>query len=216
MKRLFLLLILGFIGVVLNPNNLSANKTRITAAPDFDAVETVELKPEPARVAVAPIATRTSAPVVISSEPVFPQNAIMIGGHTIKIEQSGNTSYVSNYNANRYGDKFIYGHNSSNIFGVLYGAYVGQGFTVYAGGVAQNYTVSKVVYYEKNEANGLLQLNGKGNYMGAVSNAIEKNIDLVTGQVSTVPHDMALMTCYGTMLGGGRATHRLVVFADEV
>lgn len=221
MKRLFLLLIICLTEVIINPNYLAADKVILGAAPDFNAVETVIEKPAAKSAPVVSGGTRLVSAASVNSVPVVhvsvaPQNAILISGKTIQIEQSGNTNYVSNYNANRYGEKFIYGHNSANIFGVLYGAYVGQNFTVYTGGIMHNYVVSKVVVYEKNEANGLLQLNGKGNYMGAVSNAIEKSIDPVTGQVSTKPYSLALMTCYGTMLGGGRATHRLVVFANEV
>ena len=222
MKRLFLLLIICLTEEMINPNYLAADKVILGAAPDFNAVETVEKPVVKSALAVsassnlASTASISSVPVVYTSVTATSQDAIIIGGKTILIEQSDNTGYVSNYHANRYGNKYIYGHNSANIFGVLYGSYVGQGFTVYTGGVARNYVVSRVVVYEKNEANGLLQLNGKGNYMGAVSNAIEKIIDPVTGQVSINSYDLALMTCYGTMLGGGRATHRFVVFASEV
>ena len=219
MKRLFLLLVLSFIEVAINPYFLSANEAVITAAPDFNAVETVEIIPEPKEEVVISNtnyqSTRSHNVSLAVTSVVQPQNAIIIAGRTIPIEQSYDTGYVSDSIANRYGDKFIYGHNSAGVFGVLYGAGVGQTFSVFNNGVKKNYIISDIVIYEKNDANGLLQLNGSGNYMKSVSNAIKKSVS-DNGQVSLNYYDLALMTCYGTMYGGGRASHRLVVFAREV
>ena len=61
------------------------------------------------------------------------------------------------------------------------------------------YNVSERVVYEKTDA---YSLNG--------SRAVMKNL-----KNSAYGHDFALMTCYGTSLGNGDATHRLVIFADK-
>lgn len=220
MKRLFLLFILATFGVVHAPSILVANGVEQIESPAFNAVETIEQVEtiEEAEPEVAQVALAAPSAGVNYSEPVVtvPSDNIAIAGRYVALTQSGSTEYVSDYNANRYGERFIYGHNSGAVFGVLYGAYAGQTFSVTVGGVTRNYMVADVVVYEKNQANGLLQINGQGNYMNSVVNATKKTVDEVTGQVSLTYYNLALMTCYGTMLGGGDATHRLVVFAYEI
>ena len=63
-----------------------------------------------------------------------------------------------------------------------------------------------MVIFEKNAESELLQLNGFGDYMYAVSLAV----------FDGVQYDMALMTCYGTSYGNGDASHRLVIFANMI
>lgn len=221
MKRLFLLLIFSLIGVVYNPQILIANQVGSINAPVFNDVETIietEVEEQP----VVDTQQPTSSVVLassqeVSTEPVVvvPSNNITIGGRYIPLYQMGSTDAVLDNAASKYGN-FIYGHNSGNVFGVLYNSWVGQTFSVTVDGVTTNYVVSDIVIYEKNQANGLLQVNGRGNYMSNVANAIKKDIDADTGQVSLTYYSLSLMTCYGAMLGGGDATHRLVIFAYEI
>lgn len=221
MKRLFLLLIFSLIGVVYNPQILIANQVGSINAPVFNDVETIietEVEEQP----VVDTQQSTSSVVLassqeVSTEPVVvvPSNNITIGGRYIPLYRMGSTDAVLDNAASKYGN-FIYGHNSGNVFGVLYNSWVGQTFSVTIDGVTTDYVVSDIVIYEKNQANGLLQVNGRGNYMSNVANAIKKDIDADTGQVSLTYYSLSLMTCYGTMLGGGDATHRLVIFAYEI
>ena len=221
MKRLFLLLIFSSIGVVCNPQILIANQVGFINAPVFNDVETIiepEVEDQPtvdSQQSVSNMILASSQEVSVKPAVVVPRDNITIGGRYIPLYQMGSTDAVLDNAASKYGD-FIYGHNSGNIFGVLYNSWVGQTFSVTVDGVTKNYAVSDIVIYEKNQANGLLQVNGRGNYMGNVANAIKKEINQETGQVDLTRYSLSLMTCYGTMLGGGDATHRLVIFAYEI
>lgn len=221
MKRLFLLLIFSLIGVVYNPQILIANQVGSINAPVFNDVETIietEVEEQPVVDTQRPASSVVLASSQeVSTEPVVvvPSNNITIGGRYIPLYQMGSTDAVLDNAASKYGN-FIYGHNSGNVFGVLHGAWIGQTFSVTFDGITRNYVVSDIVIYEKNQANGLLQIDGRGNYMSNVANAIKKDIDADTGQVGLTYYSLSLMTCYGTMLGGGDATHRLVIFAYEI
>lgn len=191
-KRLFLLTIISLLEVILAPYALMAADSFEVKEPAFNAVETV----------VESIAS------VVVVEPVYvaPANSITIAGRTIEIVQVGSTAVDSGNHVNKYGDRFLYGHNSGAVFGGLVNVGVGSVFAVSDGGVATNYRVMDVIIYEKNMSNGLLQINGAGNYMKPVANA----------RGNGVQYDLSVMTCYGTMYGGGDASHRLVIFANAI
>ena len=224
MKRLFLLLIFSLIGVISNPSILIANQVEDISSPEFNAVETIIVEHEVVEspkvdIALQPASDNAVSDVKIASTtPVVttPANNITIAGRFIPLIQTGSTDVVYDNAASRYGEKFVYGHNTGNVFGVLYGAWSGQTFSVTMNSVTKNYMVSDVVIYEKNQANGLLQINGHGNYMKSVANAIKKTINETTSQVDLTYYDLSIMTCYGTMLGGGDATHRFVIFANAI
>ena len=92
------------------------------------------------------------------------------------------------------------------MFGGLVNVPVGGTFTVAYNGLTTTYRVEKIVIFEKNTQNGLLQLNGVGNYMGRVA----------YGLFEGVQYNMSIMTCYGTSFGNGDASHRLVLFANAI
>lgn len=213
MKRLFLLLIFSLIGVIANPSILIANQVEDINSPEFNAVETI-IEPEvvetPNTEIIETEATHV-APVI-----TVPANNITIAGRFIPLIQTSSTEVVYDNAASKYGENFIYGHNTGNVFGLLYVAWAGQTFSVTMDGATKNYIISDIVIYEKNQSNGLLQINGHGNYMNSVAAAIKKTINETTSQVDLTYYDLSIMTCYGTMLGGGDATHRLVVFAYEI
>lgn len=165
-----------------------------------EATEEPEIITEVAVVKPAePVATAPAAPSA-------PANNIQIAGKTLEIVDVDSTLVNSGDHVNKYGAKFLYGHNSWAVFRGLYDMDVGDTFRMTYGGATKNYRVSQVVIFEKNSSNGLLQLNGSGNYMGSVSKA----------KYQGVVHDLSLMTCYGTSYGNGDASHRLVIFADEI
>lgn len=213
MKRLFLLLIFSLIGAIANPSILIANQVGGINSPEFNAVETI-IEPEVVETPNTEIVETRAA--YVAPVTVVPANNITIAGRSIPLIQTGSTEVVYDNAASRYSEKFIYGHNTGNVFGLLYGVWAGQTFSVTMDGVTKNYIISDIVIYEKNQNNRLLQINGHGNYMNSVAAAIKKTINETTSQVDLTYYNLAIMTCYGTMLGDGDATHRLVVFAYEI
>ena len=99
--------------------------------------------------------------------------------------------------------KLVYAHNTGKLFGNLKSLSIGSTFNLTENGTTITYRVSDIKVFEKNPSTGKLQLNGSGDYMGAVvKNAFY--------------HNVALMTCTGTSYGNGDASHRLVIFADQI
>ena len=197
-RSLFLITLLGLFGVVLNPSVLTAadcfNATGLSNAGMVETIPLPEPEPEPVK---APVAGYTYVP---------PANNIQYAGRVIQIVDVGDTSVDAGGHVNKYGGKFLYGHNSASVFGALPGLGVGSVFSVTYGGVTTNYQIANTVIFEKNADNGLLQINGFGDYMYSVASATYDG----------VYYDMALMTCYGTSYGNGDASHRWVVFANAV
>lgn len=223
MKRLFLLFILSTIGVVHAPGVLVANGVEKIADPEFNAVETViepEVMDEPTEVALPLTPSAGVASTVVSYTAPAVSDNVTFGGTVIPLVQTYSEDFVSDSAANWMSWSYIYGHNSGNIFGILHSAYVGQTFSVTFGGVTKNYVVSRIVDYENNYNPALgkyrLQLDGQGDYNEAVKNGINKKSYAMNGESPQEYHSISLLTCYGTMLGGGNATHRRVVFGDEI
>lgn len=133
-------------------------------------------------------------------------NYISVGGRNIPVIDVASTGVNADDHVNKYGARFYYGHNTGAVFGGLVNYGVGSGFSIYYGGVLHNYRVAKVMIFEKNVSNGHLELNGSGNYMRSVADA----------RSSGVQYDVSLMTCHGTSYGNGDASHRLVLYANEI
>lgn len=216
-KRLFLFIIAGLIGVVGNPGFLTATDSFTLAGLDnTGVVETIPLpEPEVEEIASYPVATKsnvTNAQTTGVNAPVAgvaytaPSNNIQYSGRTIQIVDVGDTSVNAGNHVNKYGAKFLYGHNSAGVFGGLIGLGIGSSFSVTYAGATTNYQVANIVIFEKNAENGLLQIDGFGDYMYAVASAVYDGVH----------YDMVLMTCYGTSYGNGDASHRWVVFANAI
>lgn len=210
-KRLFLLLFSAFIGIFATPEVLMASDTvDVQGIDNARIVETVPVAEEP--VVENAVVTSQSTNVVPAREtyiaPVYvaPSNNISIAGRILEIVDVTDTAVDSGGHVNKYGGKFLYGHNSVAVFGGLTGLGVGSGFSVTYGGATTNYVVSKIVIYEKNVETGKLQLNGVGSYMRDVADA----------KSDGVYYDLSIMTCYGTSYGNGDASHRWVIFANAV
>lgn len=216
-----ILLLSSFIGIAANPELLMASDSvSLTGVSNSGVVETVML-PEPTTTTesatptsgVTPVATAqastpvvapTPAPAPVAPTYVAPTNSIQVAGRNLAIVDVNSTTVDSGNHVNKYGEKFLYGHNTTAVFGGLYNLKAGSVFTVTYGGVMKTYQVQQVVIFEKN--NGLLQLGGAGNYMLSVSKA----------RYGGVGYDLSLMTCYGTSYGNGDASHRLVLFANAI
>lgn len=226
MKRFIILIFSSFLGIAANPEILMASDSvALTGVSNAGIVETVVLEEpvatstvesvavtnpvapaSPATTSATPATPTAPATPAVAPAPVYvaPANSIQVAGRTLRIVDVDSTAVNSGDHVNKYGDKFLYGHNSAAVFGGLYNMGVGSVFTVTYGGATKNYQVQQVVVFEKN--NGLLQLNGAGSYMLSVSKA----------RYSGVNYDLSLMTCYGTSYGNGDASHRLVLFANAI
>ena len=194
-KRLFLLLIISFIGIINTPSILMATDAVEAENPVFNAVETVPL-PEPEPEPVSPAVQYAAPAAGYVTTPVAPQ----ITNYTVTVYSgtivADNLSYYDIYKTN----KLVYGHNSYNLLGNLVNRYVGETITITEGGVAQTYRVSDIVLYEKTSDG---YLNHDRTLMGRVMR-------------TAMGHSVALMTCAGTSYGNGDASHRLVVYADAI
>lgn len=208
-KCVFLLFLASFMSITLNPEVLTASDSvKIGDLDQSNVVETII--PETPEVAEPVVEERIytyiyTTPVIrttyVEPEISVPDNYIRIGGKTIEVVGVDSTSVEAGGHVNYIG-KLLYGHNSNAVFGGLKNLGVGDTFTMVYGGTTTNYRISQVQLFEKNLETGRLQIDGSGNYMTSVKN-------------TALGHDLALMTCAGTMLGGGDATHRLVLFADK-
>src|SRR5574344_1557308 len=138
-------------------------------------------------------------------------NWISIGGKTLNIVATGSGSYMPATPTNGvalYGSKFIYGHNSAAIFGNLKNMNIGDTFTVNIDGKTSTYKIAlKEILKCENSADG--SYSASESCKLSVKNSIYK----ATYEGN---FDLSIMTCAGTNLGGGRATHRLIIEAIEI
>lgn len=214
LKQIFAIFLASFIGIMVNPEMLVASDSvKITGV--AGAVETVIVKPATSvpkaaetvtlpQTGVAlntPIITPAITPTVaapVKTEAIPAQN-IQIGGKTLEIVDVDSTEGDAGTHVNRYGEKFMWGHNSAAVFRTLYDLGKGDTFTVTLGETT-TYTVKNIVIYDYDKAHEKLTLNGAGNYGNFIYDARESK---------SVGHDLALMTCYGA-----GNSQRMVVFAD--
>ena len=226
MRRLIIVLVSSFLGIVGVPEVLMASDDyALTGLNTAGAVETVlmeeepiqeePIEGEPAVVEEGWTAPVYQAPVQVVT-PVYqtPTNRITVGGRTIEIIDSSDTRNDAGRYVARYNEHFLYGHNTSAVFDVLYGVRIGEVFTVVYNGYTTTYQVRDVVIYRKTGDTTLQVddvnsgINGEDVPMKYVAKGQEKYMG--------VQYDIALMTCYGTSYGNGDASHRLVIFADAI
>lgn len=211
MKNVFLLLIGILVAVISNPIILGASDdVRVTEIDSTRVVQTVAATDPASDVLVeqiqeASVSDAAVAEMTVAVKPVetaVPTDAISIAGRVIPIVNVTNTAIDAGDHVNKYGAKFLYGHNSPAVFGDLVYVGVGNVFMVSDGGVTNTYQVAEVQIFEK-ASETTLSSNGVTYRMSAVANGKGR-------------YDMVLMTCYGTMYGNGDASHRLVLFANRV
>ncbi len=215
-KRLFLLLFSACIGIIGFPEILMAsdgfdlvriNDSRAseTVVTQKEAEETIVEEDNVGQAEQYKIAIKDWQ---IQESPAYVEepNTIVIAGRKLDIVDVASTAVDSGSHVNKYRDKFLYGHNTAGVFGGIVSLGAGSMFSVTYDGVSRNYVVAKTVIYEKNIETGKLQLNGAGSYMGAVADARSEG----------VKYDLSLMTCYGVSYGNGDASHRFVIFANEI
>lgn len=225
-NRLFLLVLFNLLCALVSPSILArTDEVQLTGISNKGVTNTVVVEPvadeadevatevayeeleyEPVYEEPAPVYEEPTPVVSAPQAGARVSDSIAIAGRVLDIVDVDSTLVDSGDHVNHYDQKFYYGHNSSAVFGGIVNLGAGDTFSITRGGVKTNYRVATTVIYEKNTSNGLLQLNGEGDYMWYVAKA----------RIGKTKYDVSLMTCYGRSLGGGDATHRFVIFANAV
>ena len=164
-RRLFLLLLSAFIGIIGSPEVLMASDSyELVGISNVGVVETIPVEEPAVEVAeesAAPAPITTTAYVAPAPVYVAPQ----IANYTVSFYINSVDEYTNTVNNLRYDGiykfrKMIYGHNTGNLLGSLTGRYVGENFTITEGGVVRQYVVSDILIYRKTE-DGYLENNRK-------------------------------------------------------
>lgn len=231
-KRLFLLFVVGIIGLISSPASMMATDfVGLNGVDDTKAVETVLLpdEPEPELEYIekyspnvglgAPIAGQAVAPT-----PVIPENNIQINGRAIELVYTNSTGGNAGAATQAWyysTGKFIYGHNYNHVFGSLDSAYDGGWlggltFSVTFNGVSSSYQVVNYRLYDYNPADmNNVYYNNQAisgySFTGArMMNARGVAPEEYVNSRDDAFYDMALMTCYAG------SSKRLVIFANRV
>ncbi len=148
-------------------------------------------------------------------EPVV-YDQINIAGNTIPIFYSDNTLTDAGNQAGLYGEHFIYGHNTANVFGGLYGLGIGDRFTVTLSGVTKTYQIVNTDLQTKTHFEGETVHRSKLSGMTVMTRMKIMKAITAYGEYNGESYDYILMTCAGTSYGNGDASHRLILMANEV
>lgn len=222
LRGVLIVLISSFIGIITNPElPFASDSVAVTALDDSRAVETVVL-PEPvAEIAEEPTYAEPdygyAEPVyeeVYYEEPAYeepvytaPANNITINGRYVDLAYTDNTGEDAGGAALAWyykTGKFIYGHNSWNVFGFLDSAYdggwlLGMTFSVTMDGATSYYTVANYRLYDYDASQPkYLWYNGESYKMNPI----------VKASLDGTSYRMAIMTCYAG------SSKRLVIFAN--
>ena len=229
-KRLIIIFLSSFFGITMAPDILvGADSVEIQdVSYSFRFAENKTIEP----VTVAKAATTNTTPIQNTApsnnnqaaktpstpavtpapaKPAVKTNTINITGRTISITNVNDTRIDAGDHVNLYRDKFLYGHNSSAVFGGLKNMGIGSNFSITMNGVTTNYRVARVMVFDYEETangNGALRFNQDGrNYILNVVRAKDDN---------DVQYALSIMTCHGKSFGGNNATQRLVLFANPI
>lgn len=148
------------------------------------------------------ISTSTSSPAPAvpapkSTSPTISTPTITITGRTLPIFKVSHTLTDSGDAVAQYGDKFLYGHNTAPVFRDLASLQIGSRFTISRSGSTKIYQIRHFETMTKSDT---------ANFMWAIVHADFR------GQT----YDLSLMTCAGAPRPGRDATHRLILFADQI
>ena len=201
-KKTLILLLSSFFTIAGAPEFLIASEdVEVNSINNANIVQTVV--PEPVKTVVSTPVTRTTKTTVAKAAAPKPAaNRLNIAGRSLTVEYSPNTGVDAGRVVKFYNNKFLYGHNSAGVFGFLPSVGVGTVFSLTYNGVTTNYRVMEKVEYAKSSPT-TLNLNGRDYSMAYIAKGMNK-------------YSLTLMTCSGRSLGGGDATHRLVLYANAI
>lgn len=147
-----------------------------------------------------------------SSTPSY-ASFIELFGRQIEIQNTDNTTddagsivkrYVNARTQTRSGHfAYLFGHNSPAVFRDLPTLSIGSTFRARIDGQDRTYIVRRALTVEKAA-------------IGTKSHDINGMYDLVNARYDGANYSLALMTCAGESRPGGDATHRFLLFADQV
>lgn len=141
---------------------------------------------------------------------------IDIAGNSVPIFYSSDTLIDSGGQAGLYGEHFIYGHNTANVFGGVANLEIGDYFTVTLSGTTKTYQIVSADLQTKTHFEG--DVVRKTTMSGMTIMTTMKMMKAITayGEYNGNYYDYILMTCAGTSYGNGDASHRLILMANEV
>lgn len=212
-SALMFLLALGLLPASLLSNGAAAETVVTEKAAEQTEVPTSEAMEAISKVEVAEIAEDFEIYVAPAVQ-VYDQ--INIAGNTIPIFYSSNTLIDAGSQVGLYGNHFLYGHNTANVFGGLSSMGVGSRFTVTLGGTTKTYQVMGSDLQTKSHFEEDVII--KATVAGVTQRYQMKMMRAITsyGAYGGNYYDYILMTCAGTSYGNGDASHRLVLLANEV
>lgn len=230
-KKILIFLFSSFIGIFANPElPFASDSVEVSGISNLGVTETIILpesniddgknntasseSPREEESAPSENYTEVAREELVYEEPVYeepvyvaPVNNITIYDRTLELaytdstgENAGGAALAWYYKTG----KFIYGHNSWNVFGFLNSAYDGgwldgMGFSVTMNGITSYYTVANYRLYDYDTSDPThLWYNGSSIKMNPV----------VRASLDGVSYRMAIMTCYAG------SSKRLVIFAN--
>lgn len=212
-KYIGMILLSSFIGIILNPEILTASDSIVVADLDQSAMtETVILAPETSaipvvnNVAVRTVVTKTAAAkaaeVKVAAVKTTDQIKFAWGAQTLK--NASSTEVDAGADAMK-SERLIWAHNNT-AFNNIKNLKIGDTFAVTLNGVTKKYKVAaNPIDGAKGITAKVINVNRGELYHEQIGNfytsALEKGWK----------HDLVLMTCAGT-----NGSHRYIVVADEI
>ena len=217
-KRIITTFLISFLAIFANPTILSASDYFEAKNPNFAIAEKLinqrQAIDHAAKLSENPPISQEINTVWTSmteaSSPFEPRKvgAPATGSQTASYQVTVTVNNVTEYNkiSSNLSENDIYrfknlifAHNAPNLFGNLSNLKTGQVIAISDGVTTTDFRVAEIELYSK--TNGILDNDPE---------FINKLAAHAMG------HDLALLTCAGTPLGHGDATHRLVVYVDTV
>ena len=212
LKRIITIFLIGVGVILVNPINLAASDFFAAKLPNYRAAE--QLIVERKNINLASKLTENTDKNGGVTEEIssvwtgMAETASPFEARSVGAPAAGSLAALKEYNqmsSNLSGGDIyrfkhlLFAHNTGNLFGNLSSLSVGQLIAISDGATTTDFRVAEVGLY--NKANGVL--NGDPQFINKLA-------------AHAMGHDLALMTCAGTPLGGGDATQRLVVYVDAV
>ena len=214
---LVFLLGLGLIPAGLMTSGVFAETEQATdRAPEVTEISRTEAEVSVSQIEIANIEESFQTDYVEPTPVQQVADQINIAGNTVPIFYSSSTSINAGNQVGLFRGRFLYGHNSANVFGGLQYLPIGATFTVTLGGVTKNYQIVNrvVLSFEEQASNPNYTTSNRYIWDAATLNMA----DVAAGMFKGVKYDYTIMTCHGDVQrkDGNGTTKRLVLMANEI